>query len=62
LDEAQCRRLFDLPAKLGDRCEIAAVAAAALAEAQAGRRQMLLDEITARNGRWFDAEMDKLDR
>jgi hypothetical protein len=23
---------------------------------------MLLDEITARNGRRFDAEMDKLDR
>jgi hypothetical protein len=62
LDEVQCRRLFDLPAKLGDRCEIAAVAAAALAGAQAGRRQMLLDETTARNGRWFDTEMDKLDR
>ena len=25
-------------------------------------RQVLLEAITARNGRWFDVEMDKLDR
>ena len=29
LDETQCRRLFDLPAKLGERCDIPAATAAA---------------------------------
>ena len=62
LDEAQCRRLFDLPAIQGVRCETPAPIAATLAEAQARRRQELLDDMTTRNGRWFDTEMDKLDR
>jgi hypothetical protein len=62
LDEAQCRRLFDLPAIQGPCYDIPVSTAAVLDNAQAGRRQMLLDEITARNGRWFDIEMDKLDR
>ena len=30
--------------------------------AQAQRCQALLEELTTRNGRWFDTEMDKLDR
>ena len=34
----------------------------ALDEAQARHRQSLLEETTTRNGRWFDIEMDKLDR
>lgn len=61
LDEAQCRRLFDLPATQGARCEMPLTVATALDEAQARRRQELLEEIAARNGRWFDTEMDKLD-
>ena len=36
--------------------------AATLDEAQARRHQGLLEEMTTRNGRWFDTEMDKLDR
>lgn len=62
LDETQCRRLFDLSATQGARCKIPAPIAATLDEAQARRRQALLEETTNRNGRWFDAEMDKLDR
>ena len=33
-----------------------------LEEAAARRRQGLLDELEAKNGHWFDTEMDKLDR
>jgi hypothetical protein len=62
LDEAQCRRFFDLP---GEESQIAGLLAnlnAALNEATARRRQELLDEIANKNGQWFDTEMDKLDR
>lgn len=62
LDETQCRRLFDLLATLGSRCQVPAPISATLDEAQARRRQALLEETTNRNGRWFDTEMDKLDR
>ena len=34
----------------------------ALDEARARHWQELLDETATRNGRWFDTEMDKLDR
>jgi len=62
LDETQCRRLFDLPATQGARCAITANIAASLDDSLARRRQDLLDGMTVRNGRWFDTEMDKLDR
>ena len=62
LDEAQCRRLFDLPARQGKRCEIPSTVAAVLGEADARRRQELLGETATRNGGWFDTEIDKLDR
>ncbi len=62
LDEDQCRRLFDLPAKPVTSSEVPASVAATLAEAIARRRQAVLDRMTARNGNWFDVEMDKLDR
>jgi superfamily II DNA or RNA helicase len=62
LDEAQCRRLFDLPGSHGPRREIPAVISSALNGAMAQRRHEILEEITTRNGRWFDTEMDKLDR
>jgi hypothetical protein len=62
LDEAPCRRLFDLPAQQGAPCSISPAIAAALDAAQALRRQALLEEVTTRNGQWFDTEMDKLDR
>jgi len=62
VDEAQCRRLFDLSGAQGGRCEMPAPTAATLDVAQTRRRQALLEEMTTRNGRWFDTEMDKLDR
>ncbi len=62
LDETQCRRLFDLPGRAGQVCALPDGLEDALDEALQLRRQLLLDESSARNGQWFEAEMDKLDR
>lgn len=62
LDDTQCRRLFDLQATVERSCAIPQTVAAALAQAHASRERQLLEELTTRNGRWFDLEMDKLDR
>jgi hypothetical protein len=62
LDDTQCRRLFDLPATVERSCPVPQAVAAALAEAHARRQRELLEELTTRNGGWFDLEMDKLDR
>jgi ERCC4-related helicase len=62
LDDTQCRRLFDLPATVERSCPVPQAVAAALAEAHARRQREFLEELTIRNGRWFDLEMDKLDR
>ena len=61
LDEMQCRRFFNLLADKGGTCEIPAESAAALDRDQVRQRKSLLEEMIARNGRWFDTEMDKLD-
>lgn len=62
LDDAQCRRFFDLPANQGKACTTTKAVTVNLEQVQAQRRQELLEEMTARNGSWFDAEMDKLDK
>lgn len=62
LDDIQCRRLFDLPATVERACPVPQAVAASLAEAHASRERQLLEDLTTRNGRWFDLEMDKLDR
>jgi len=62
LDEGQCRRLFDVPGTTGAPCEPSATVTDALAGEHARQKQMLMDAMTSRNGRWFDVEMDKLDR
>jgi superfamily II DNA or RNA helicase len=62
LDEAQCRRLFDLPATVEHASGMPEPIAARLADAHARRQRELLEELATRNGRWFDLEMDKLDR
>ena len=62
LDALQCRRLFDLP---GEQCadvEAPANIAALLDVARVQQQQALLEGMATRNGRWFDIEMDKLDR
>jgi superfamily II DNA or RNA helicase len=61
LDDAQCRRLFDLPGTVQRPCAVPDTTATALAEVLARRQSELLEELSTRNGRWFDAEMDKLD-
>jgi hypothetical protein len=62
LDDACCRRLFDLPAAVECTCSVPDAIAARLADAHARHERELLEELAARNGRWFDQEMDKLDR
>jgi len=62
LDHTQCRRFFDLSAVQGDDCQPSGTIASVLESAKNRRRKELLEEMTARNGRWFDTEMDKLDR
>jgi superfamily II DNA or RNA helicase len=62
LDETPCRRLFDLLAQPGMDCRMPPAIAEVMEDAQALRRQALLEETTARNAHWFDTEMDKLDR
>jgi superfamily II DNA or RNA helicase len=62
LDDAQCRRLFDLPATVERTCTVPEAIAAAFADAHNRRQRALLEELATRNGRWFDVEMEKLDR
>jgi hypothetical protein len=62
MDQAQCRRLFDLPAEAGAQRPVPDAVAAELDRTLMAHRQTLLAEMTARDGRSFDAEMDKLDR
>ena len=62
LDEAQCRRLFDLPATVGRPSEIPQAVASTLSEIHVLRQKALVEELATRNGTWFDQEMDKLDR
>ncbi len=61
LDDAACRRLFDLAGTAGARCTISPGTRDALLESHDRHRRALLDEVSARNGRWFDVEMEKLD-
>lgn len=62
LDETQCRRLFDLPATVVSPITVPPAANTRLRDAHQRHRAKLLEELSARNGRWFDMEMDKLDR
>jgi hypothetical protein len=61
-DESACRRLFDLPGTMGGSYDVPPAARDRLDGTLLALRQTLLDQMTSRNGRWFDAEMDKLDR
>jgi hypothetical protein len=62
LDESQCRRFFDLPASIGAEEAIESDRMNQLDSLLAQRQKALLEELTLRNGRWFDTEMEKLDR
>ena len=62
LDEVQCRRLFDLPGKQAGRAAPPSLVETLLNERVAQRRSELLEEMEMKNGHWFDAEMDKLEK
>ena len=62
LEDAQCRRLFDLVGAVERSCAVSEDVASALAEKFSSRHRELLEELATRNGRWFDLEMEKLDR
>jgi hypothetical protein len=62
LDETQCRRLFDLPGEEKAACVLPDHIRTALQKSLDQQEQEKLDDIAAQNGRWFDIEMDKLDR
>jgi len=61
LDDAQCRRLFDVPGKVGDAVAVSGGVQKALAGAVNRRQGELLAAMATKNGEWFDVEMDKLD-
>ena len=62
LDETPCRRLFDVSGKVGNVCAIPPKTHAMLTAAVSRRQNELLAAMSAKNGQWFDIEMDKLDR
>jgi superfamily II DNA or RNA helicase len=62
LDEGQCRRLFDIVGIPGRAIEIPSVMQSHLGDATTRRQDELLVAMSAKNGEWFDIEMDKLDR
>jgi hypothetical protein len=62
MDEGQCRRLFDVPGATGDTLSIPAATVTLLKDTAARRQSELLTAMSAKNGEWFDIEMDKLDR
>ncbi|MEI8372183.1 MAG: SNF2-related protein [Planctomycetota bacterium] len=62
MDETACRRLFDLPGEVSDNAAVPPAVHSQLTNAIAGRRAEYLAALSAKNGEWFDTEMDKLDR
>ena len=62
LDEGQCRRFFDLPGQAGGTITIPSDIQTRLTDITSRRQAELLAALSAKNGEWFDAEMDKLDR
>ena len=62
LDNAQGRFLFDLSGAVERPCAVPDTTATALTEVLARHERELLEELSTRNGRWFDVEKEKLDR
>ena len=62
LDSAQCRRFFDLAGEEKGDAIVPGGMKAVLEEMTAKGTRVFLEAITARNGSWFESEMDKLDR
>jgi superfamily II DNA or RNA helicase len=62
LEDGQCRRLFDVSGTTGYASAIPAATVPILKDATFRRQTELLTAMSAKNGEWFDIEMDKLDR
>lgn len=62
LDDTQCRRLFDLPARTRGQTTVPQSQVQLLAAGTAARKAEIIDETSVRNGRYFDIEIDKLDK
>jgi ERCC4-related helicase len=62
LDEAQCRRLFDLPANQGESLTVPPDVEVQLKESVVRKQKAILEELASRNANWFEIEIDKLDR
>ena len=62
LDESQYRRLFDLPGEVGNVIAVPVDVTSRLADDTVRRQSELLRIMAAKNGEWFDTEIDKLDR
>lgn len=62
MESAQCSRLFDLPGYVGDPQKVPEEVMSRLAVDLQRRKKERLEAAATRDGRWFDTEMDKLDR
>ena len=62
VDQDQLRRLLELPADGGPNVDIDHPTRTKLEGVAASARLDLIGQMTARNARWFETEMDKLDR
>ena len=62
LDESQARRLLDCNATVGSKVKITTAVESQLLSSVTSEQSRILQQISESNGRWFDTEMDKLDR
>lgn len=62
LGAGQCRRLFDVPAQESAATPCPGGIRAHLDDLMTGEVERIAERLAERNGIWFDAEMDKLDR
>ncbi|HEU4367657.1 MAG TPA: hypothetical protein VFV05_05435 [Methylomirabilota bacterium] len=62
LDAEACDKLFGVSGHTQGAVSVAPEAEAQLRRQTAAERQALLDRVTARNGRFFEEEMEKLER
>jgi superfamily II DNA or RNA helicase len=61
LDDSQCRRMFDLLAEPGPSITPPPAVLSGLEDQAARMQAASLEEMSTRNARWFDAEIEKLE-
>jgi len=62
LDVEQCRRLFSLSAKEGGSVDEDSAPKQALKDGLTSQKNTILNEVSTRNGNFFEQELDKLDK